>query len=249
MTKFIKLITILFIVPVALFAQKINLKNIEGYYEYLRICDSTKTIIDSVRCKFIFLNNASDDLPIIEADLIDFIFLTDTSFLYLWSVEVNDNKLEPTYFKLFQTNLKKDETWSLKSETGFGSGTFGIEFKCLSMDTTIAIKPLKLDHLKLIEERRWVDVGGIWDTRIFGFDKEYKIAYYEHYYDKCIANKDIFIINNFVPKYMFDDNEATKWLHEKKLNSYHWTGINRYKDSEEIIKKIIAPSFPSEKKE
>ena len=73
--------------------QKIDLSKFEGYYEYFKIDPDKRTVMDTIRTKAIFSNLAADGLPIIQIDILDDVFLSDSSLQSLWNLEEHNENL------------------------------------------------------------------------------------------------------------------------------------------------------------
>ncbi len=164
-------------------SQTINFDGLQGYYKYDIIDYRTGQPKDSLfSCLTISHFRHSDTLKIYNSIL--GVYLGEgNKFLYVWSVNEMDGKLVPKTFTFLNKSMPVHYTWSVEKEIGFSSGTFEKKFKILSNDTCLNIFSRKLDHVLLLEQRDWIDVGGMWEVQLFGFDKTDKLVFFHQYID------------------------------------------------------------------
>jgi hypothetical protein len=177
-TKFLILLTI-FIISCS--NDSIDFNSIQGFYSYSIIDFKTGNVKDTLfSCLTKSKLRESDTLKIYSS-ILGLHLGKRNSLFFLWSVDEVNGKLVPQTFTFYNKSHPTNYTWSVEEKIGFESGTFGRKFKVLSKDTCLNVFSTRLDNILLLEQRDWIDVGGMWGIQLFGFDKNDKLVYLHKY--------------------------------------------------------------------
>ncbi len=179
--KNITLIILLVVFFMSCSDDSIDFKGIEGFYTYNIIDFKTGHVKDTLfSCLTKSKLEESDTLKIYSSILGLHLGKSDKLF-FIWSVKEINGKMIPATFTFLSKSYPAHYTWSVEKELGFSSGTFERKFKILSKDTTLNVFSTRLDNILLLEQRDWLDVGGMWHVQLFGFNKKDKLVYMNKY--------------------------------------------------------------------
>jgi hypothetical protein len=136
------------------------------------------------------------------------------------------------------------EYWSIENEIGFESSTFEVQLKILSHDTTITKDFFTINNILLLEQRDWIDVGGVWQVQYFGFDKSNRLVF-SHKLVESPSGTEIYDIGNylvldkFIPAVSFEEIEHENWESKNSPNAKRWlfliNDIDTYPNDNQII--------------
>ena len=119
---------------------QIDYSNVEGYYQYILIDHSNKTIIDTIRTYVNILGkiNDSDSLKLHISLLPKNNFIgTINNYLEIRNLKFWGNKFTYEANRYYSTTLKKNEIWDVRDSSFSTTEKPYISFKCLSTDTTL----------------------------------------------------------------------------------------------------------------
>ncbi|MEJ2627347.1 MAG: hypothetical protein P8078_02145 [bacterium] len=205
---------------------EINIYHLQGFYKYQIYQNENHRVIDTLYTAIIVKGMYNADSIKSTIDLLGPVIITKNKILGIWDIkttETNENKAE--CFTIYKTHMDKNESWSLENELGFEVGSFQRNFKCLSIDTSISLTPEKsINNIVLLEQKDLIDVGGFWEVRHYGFNKEDQIVYYSEYVQNprdtsIIKKKNFLILNNFYFRKEIKESEYKKWLEKNSKES------------------------------
>ncbi len=247
--------------------QTINFDGLQGFYKYDIIDYKTGRLKDSLfSCLTISHLKHSDTLKIYNS-ILGVYLGKDSKFLFLWSVNEVGGKLAPQTFTFLDKSFRTNSSWSVEEEIGLKSGTFERKFKILNKDTCLRVFSKKLDHILLLEQRDWIDVGGMWNVQLFGFDKTDKLVFVHKYidissfkdttkqsHDETYSNKkvidagnypyheirDYLILDKFIKSDSISKSDCQNWENKNTQYAKKWLGCK--KETEDDIPPTRPPN-------
>jgi len=200
---------------------KINRPQVEGYYFYTVLHGGNFNKVDSL---YLYMQKIRIEEFIYNSNFIQNFKIIDDKFIYkkLFQKSNVTGDLEYNFFA-------EANTIKLENKVLFST-------KLLSSDTMIN-KSMKI---KLVEKKKWIDIGGYWSVTHYGFDMSLKLVYIKKYLlDKAGSHSSIYLAQ--LSKFTFDKNISTK-----EANT--WEEKNSDKMKQEFLAKydsdIIVDYFP-----
>jgi hypothetical protein len=216
-----KYIILLFLCAFILVKCSINnpsmIEAISGYYKYEIVNDKNETI-DTLFTTAQFKIQNKDEYFVGTIDLIGNVLIKEGTIFGLFDiVEYDSTSLQIQKYTIFRNTFVTNEGWSIENEIGFEIGTLNVEYLCVSTDTTLSFhQKNNFKDIILIERRDFIDVGGFWEIRRYGFEKNGIIVFfsYQEKYEKSDVSfrKLRIILNEYIPASSISQFEYDNWI-------------------------------------
>lgn len=221
---------------ILIFSCKSNIKNeiidypkIQGFYKYFVIDHNNKNIIDSVFTSVIIKQDQNKDTLKLSSDLMGIIYGTKNKFLGIWPIDQENNATSKFgFYTRYLTNIKTGQKWDMEKELGISIPLITRKFDCINNDTTINInKNIILKSIILVEQKDFMDVGGLWNVTQYGFANDHKMVLYRRLLRNLKTNAIIrwdnyLVLDEFIFKSKIDSSEYHQWINNNSEDAIKW---------------------------
>lgn len=221
---------------IMIFSCKSNIKGeiidyhkIQGLYKYFVIDQNNQRIIDSVYTSVIIKQDQNKDTLILSSNLMGLIYGTKNKFLGIWPVDQeNNSKIKFSFYTRYFSDLKTGQKWDMEEDLGFSINLITRKFECINSDTTINIDTnIILNNITLVEQKDFMDVGGLWNVIQYGFDKDHKTVFYRKLLRDVKTNAIIrwnnyLVLDEFISKSKIDSSEYNHWIDNNSEDAIKW---------------------------
>ncbi len=182
-----------------------------GLYEYLLLDPDSYAILDTVYSIESVNKVINNDSIFVFNDFLRNILITEGK---IFGTFFNSNEDELLFYKIHSFNLSSGDQWSLEDEIG-PVLHFPVVYRCIAVDSTIEYRTNKFEDITIIEERSFINVGGMWDVFQYGFDKDRRIVYVRNFIEIDEEHewefKFFMVLNEFMPKKELPTERVKAW--------------------------------------